>query len=211
LDGRAVKTPASAALVLPTQALAEAIAVEWDAQSGEVRPDTMPLTRYANSAIDNVAVQFDAVCAIVSAYGGTDLICYRAPGPDALTRRQTPAWDSLCDWAAAELSAPLVVTIGVVPVDQPADSLARLAAHVASHSPFELAALHDLVAISGSLVIGLAVLQGHLDADQAFAISRIDEHYQAEVWGQDDEAAALEARKAAEMSVATRFLQLVKK
>lgn len=209
LDARPVKTPAKAALILPSEALARAVAAEWDAQQGQIKPDSMPMTRYANSAIDKLRVQFAEVVEIVAAYGGSDLISYRAPGPEVLVARQAAVWDPLLDWSATALGAPLVQTVGVVPVDQPAASLARLTDHVAGESPFHLAALHDLVAISGSLVIGLAVRKGHLTADQAFAASRIDEHYQAEIWGQDEEAAEMESRKARDLSLAARFLQLL--
>jgi chaperone required for assembly of F1-ATPase len=207
LDGRAVKTPAKAALILPTGALAQAVAAEWDTQTGEVRPATMPMTRYANSAIDKVSHQFDEVVEIVAAYGGSDLICYRAPGPEALTQRQAAGWDPLLDWSAQVLGAPLVATVGIVPVDQPAHSLAQLRALAAGQSAFHLAGLHDLVAITGSLIIGLGVQRGHLNAEAGFAASRIDERYQAEVWGRDEAAAEIEARKASDLSLAAQFLQ----
>lgn len=207
LDARAVKTPAKAALILPTEALARAVAAEWEAQTGQIKPDTMPMTRYANSAIDKVRLQFDEVVEIVAAYGGSDLICYRAPGPEVLIARQAAVWDALMDWSATALDAPLVQTVGVVPINQPPASLARMTQLVAAETPFHLAGLHDLVAISGSLVIGLAVRKGHLTAEQAFAASRIDEHYQAEIWGKDEDAAEIESRKERDLSLAARFLQ----
>lgn len=208
LDNRPLKTPAKAPLLLPTAAMAEAVAAEWQAQDGKIRPETMPVTRAANSAIDKVAQQFDAVVALIADYGGTDLLCYRAEAPAALVARQADAWEPLLAWAAADLSAPLVVTHGVVPVPQPAESLARLHAAVAAHDPFALAALHDLVMIPGSLIIGLAVVRGRLTAAQGWAASRIDEVWQSEQWGVDAEAEALEASKQAAMADAERFLLL---
>ena len=208
LDGRPVKTPAKAPLIVPTEPMAQAIAAEWDAQQGEVRPETMPLTRAANSAIDKVTPQFDAVAAMLADYGGTDLLCYRAEAPEPLIARQSAAWDPLLDWAAVELGAPLTVATGILPVAQPPDSLARLTQAVQSHDPFRLTALHDLVAISGSLVIGLAIARGRLDAAAGWEVSRIDETWQTEQWGDDDEAAAAAALKRQAMQDAARFLWL---
>lgn len=208
LDGRAVKTPAKAALVVPTRAMAQAIAVEWDAQQAEVRPDTMPVTRAANSAIDKVSVQFDEVAALIAAYGASDLLCYRADGPAGLVARQAKAWDPLLEWASATLAAPLVVTSGVVPVDQPPASLGQLADHVRRFDPFGLTALHDLVALTGSLVIGLALARGKVSVDAGWAASRIDETWQAEHWGVDEDAAAIVALKRQALGDAARFLDL---
>lgn len=208
LDGRAVKTPAKAPLIVPTRAMACAIAAEWDAQDGVVKPDTMPVTRAANSAIDKVTPQFDAVAEMLADYGGTDLLCYRAEAPAPLAARQAAAWDPLLDWAAHSLGARLVPVFGVVPVPQDPASLDRLAQQVRGFDPFRLTALHDLVAISGSLVIGLAVASGRIPVDQGWMISRIDEHWQAEQWGADAEAEATEAVKRTAMQDAARFLHL---
>lgn len=208
LDNRPVKTPAKSPLIVPTQALAHAIAAEWDAQTGEVKPDTMPFTRAANSAIDKVAPQRDAVVAIIAAYGASDLLCYRAPGPEALAMRQSQAWDPLLDWADAEFGARLAVTAGVMPVAQDALALDRLAQAVGALDAFQIAAFHDLVSLSGSLVIALAVLRGRLAADSAWALSRIDEDWQIEEWGEDEEAAELTAVKQAAFLQAARFYGL---
>ena len=208
LDGRAVKTPAKSAFVLPTLAMAQAAAAEWDAQVKEVRPETMPVTRMANSAIDKVAVQFDEVAGLLAAYGESDLLCYRATGPAELIARQEAVWNPLLDWAAAVLGAPLVATAGVVHVAQPPGSIAALRARLFALTPFRLAAMHDLIAISGSLILGFAVAEHHLTAAEAFSISRIDEQWQAEKWGEDEEAAALEALKRAALIEAARFWNL---
>ncbi|NEY91225.1 ATP12 family chaperone protein [Tabrizicola oligotrophica] len=208
LDGRAVKTPAKAAFVVPSLAMAQAAAAEWDAQQGVIKPETMPVTRAANSAIDKLSVQFDEVVDLIAAYGASDLLCYRATGPDALVARQAAAWDPLLDWSAAELGAALVATAGVIHIDQPSGSLARLHALTAALGRFRLAAFHDLVAISGSLILGFAVTRGRLSADEAFALSRIDEDWQAEIWGVDEEAAALEAARRQAFHEAARFYEL---
>lgn len=208
LDARAVKTPAKRALVLPTLAMAQAIAVEWDAQQGLVKPQTMPVTRAANSAIDNVAIQFAAVAGDLARYGETDLLCYRATGPEALVERQAAEWNPLLEWSAADLDAPLLHTAGVVHITQPEASIARLAALVHGFTPFQLAAVHDLIAISGSLVLALAVTRSRLAVEEAWRLSRIDETWQNEQWGVDEDAAALELLKRQAVIEAGRFYAL---
>lgn len=208
LDGRAVKTPAKAPLVLPSEGLARLVAAEWDAQTDVVTPETMPATRTANSAIDKVAVNFTEVAEMLADYGGTDLLCYRAAAPQALIDRQAAGWDPLLEWARLRYDAPLQVTVGVMFIAQPPASLAALRAAVFAQTPFQLAALHDLIAISGSLVLGLAVAEGRLSAEEAFSLSRIDEQWQIDQWGEDEEAAALEARKRQALAEAARFYGL---
>jgi chaperone required for assembly of F1-ATPase len=205
LDGRAVKTPAKTLLVVPTRAMAERIAAEWDAQQGKVDPRTMPWTRSANAAIDKVATQFAEVATLLAAYGDTDLLCYRADGPAELAARQTDGWDPLLAWSATALDAPLTATVGVMPVGQPAESLARLTARITQMTAFQLTGFHDLVAISGSLVLALAVADRRLSAPEAWHLSRLDEHWQAEVWGRDEEAGALEAARHEGFLHAERF------
>lgn len=208
LDSRPVRTPQKALLVLPTEALARKVAAEWQAQTGTVNPATMPVTRTANSAIDSVARQFDAVADMLSAYGRADLLCYRAADPVGLVARQAAGWDPLIDWAAAELRAPLRATTGVMHIDQPPTSLAALDAAIRDLTSFELAAFHDLVALSGSLVLALAVIRGRLVAEAAWQLSQIDENWQAELWGADEEAAETAARKRADFLQADRFFAL---
>jgi chaperone required for assembly of F1-ATPase len=207
LDGRPVKTPAKALLALPTEALARAVAEEWDAQQGEVRPALMPLTRTANSAIDKVAPMAAAVVEEIARYGGTDLLCYRATVPAGLIARQAAAWDPWLDWVAGH-GAALRVTSGIVHVAQPQESLDCLTALVSARSHFELAALYDLVAITGSLVLGMAVAEGRLEASDAFDLARVDEDWQTEQWGVDDEAAESAEVKRQAMRDAGRFLRL---
>jgi chaperone required for assembly of F1-ATPase len=209
LDGKPVRTPAKAPLVVPSLAMAREIAAEWDAQQGEIRPQTMPMTRAANSAIDRVAPVRAEVAAIVAGYAETDLICYRAEAPQGLAARQAAAWDPLLTWAEGRYGAPLVPVTGVMYAPQPPASVERLAAAVDPLDPFRLAALHDLVAISGSLVLGLAVMSRHLPAADAWPLSRIDEEWQAAQWGHDEEAmAAAEARRT-DFLLAARMLDLL--
>lgn len=211
LDGCPARTPAGAVLALPARPLALAVAAEWEAAppGRPADPRAMPLTRTANSALDAVAPARARIAGIVAGYGAADLLCYRAAAPEALTLRQARAWDPLLAWSARALGAPLVATLGVRPVDQPAPSLARLAARVGALDPFRLAALHDLVALSGSLVLGLAVLERRLGPDEAWALSRLDEDWQAAHWGRDAEAEAAAARRAADFALAARVLALL--
>lgn len=210
LDGRPVRTPAKAPLTLPTEALARAVAAEWEAQGEVIDPTAMPLTRAANAAIDKVGPQRADVVAMLAAYGETDLLCHRAEAPEELVRRQAEAWDPLLSWAAETLAALLKVTRGVTPVAQPPESLARLRAEVDALDPFALTAFCDLVAISGSLVIGLAALRGEAPAEALWQASRIDEDWQAELWGHDEEAARVAALKRRDFLQAVTLLGLLR-
>ena len=205
LDGRAVKTPAKTPLIVPTLAMAERIAAEWQAQQGTVDPRTMPWTRSANAALDKVGTQFAEVASLLAAYGDTDLLCYRAGGPPELALRQARAWDPLLAWSATALDAPLTATAGVMHVAQPPDSLARLTARIGRMTAFQLTGFHDLVVISGSLVLALAVTDQKLSVEEAWRLSRLDEHWQAGVWGRDEEAEALEAARHEGFLHAERF------
>lgn len=208
LDGRSVNTPGKQPLILPTRAVADAVAVEWDAQEGEIKPLTMPHTRSANSALERVAPQHAGVSAMLASYGETDLLCYRADGPEELTSRQSMGWDPLLDWADARYGARLVVGAGIVPVAQDAEAVARLSRAVADIAPFPMTALHDLVTLSGSLILGLAVSEQRLNAHDAWRLSRIDETWQIEQWGADEEAAEAAATKEAQFQHAEDFWNL---
>ena len=211
LDGRAVRTPAKAALIVPTRALAEAIAAEWDAQEGKIDPGTMPYTRSANAAIDKVARQKSEVAEMLAAYGDSDLICYRATSPVELIEKQAAAWNPLLDWTESVLSAKLLVVEGVVHVPQDAAALARLRAHVDALDLWALTAFHDLVSLSGSLVIGFAALDGFYPVETLWNLSRVDETWQAEQWGSDEEAEEMAARKQSDFIHAKRFYDLSRK
>jgi chaperone required for assembly of F1-ATPase len=210
LDGRLVKTPGKRDLVVPSAALAAAVAAEWEAQQGDIRRETMPLTRLAGVTIDRSAVERDAVVRQVAHYAGTDLVCYRATHPPALVARQQMVWQPLIDWATARYDAPLVVINGVVPASQPAASLGTFAAAVAAHDDFSLTALQTATAASGSLVIALALLEGRLDAGEAFAASQLDESFQIESWGEDGEQGKRRAALAAEITTAAQFVSLLR-
>ena len=195
LDTRPVRTPAKAPLILPTRALADLVAAEWQAQTSKPDPDTMPATRMANAAIDKVTSQFDEVCGVISAYGDSDLLCYRATSPVELTLRQAEKWDPLLDWAATNLGARLTPVMGIMPVPQEPKALTTLTDHVSALTPYQLAAFHDLVAISGSLVIGFAAAKRLHTLEELWARACLDELWQEEQWGQDEDAFAHRMRK----------------
>jgi chaperone required for assembly of F1-ATPase len=177
-------------------------------QGETVNPALMPYTRTANSAIDKVAPQHGEVAAMLAAYGDSDLLCYRAEEPAELVARQAQAWDPLLDWADKALGAPLIATVGVMHVDQPAESLEALSARVHALTPFQLSAFHDLVALSGSLVLAFAVTGQRLSADDAWNLSRVDEDWQISLWGEDEEAAEMTALKREAFVQADRFYAL---
>jgi chaperone required for assembly of F1-ATPase len=210
LDGRLVKTPGSRDLVVPSPALAAAISSEWEAQHGEIRRESMPLTRLAGVTIDRDAAQREAVVRQVADYAGTDLVCYRAAHPPALAARQQAVWQPLLDWAVERYAAPLTVTSGVIPSSQPAASLAAFTAAVAAYEDFALTALHAATAACGSLVIALALLEGRLDAAEAFAASQLDESFQIESWGEDKEQRERRVALSADIAAAARFVLLLR-
>ena len=207
LDGKPVQTPARRPLLLPTRALAEAIAEEWRNQDDEMRPADMPLTRFVNTVLDGIQDARSEMIDAVLRFGENDLLSYRAETPVELAARQLD-WNVFLDWAADRYDARLATTPGIGHVDQSPETLAALGRAVEARDAFELAALHVLASITGSLVLGLAVLDGRLSARDAFALSRLDETYQAEKWGRDHEAEARAARLAAEMEQAARLVRL---
>lgn len=193
LDGRPIRTPAKQPVLMPTRALADAVAEEWAAQDDMIVPDTMPVTKTVNSAIDKVIPQQAEVVDMLAEYGDSDLLCYRADAPEALIKRQAAAWDPLLDWAAQAFDVRLVPRTGVMHAPQDADALARLHKKVAVLDPFTLAAFHDLVSLSGSIIIGFAALETTTEAGELWEVSRLDEVFQAEQWGKDDAAEAATA------------------
>ncbi len=210
LDGRPVRTPAKASLLLPSRALADAIAHEWDAQEDEIAPLTMPHTRSANAAIDRVAPEREAVAEIVAAYGETDLLCYRADAPDALVSRQSTSWDPFLAWCTETLGATLTVHTGLMPGAQDPSAMQRLRACLGEFDDFELTAVHDLVALSGSLVLGLATASGFRSAEDVWTASRLDEIWQQEQWGVDEDAESDAMKKRDSFLHAKAFLDAVR-
>ncbi|WP_121067362.1 ATP12 family chaperone protein [Chachezhania antarctica] len=196
LDGKPVRTPGKNPLTMPTRAMAEKVAAEWDAVEKTIDPRTMPVTRAANSAIEKVAPQKAAVIEMLAAYGDTDLLCYRADHPEGLVARQAKLWDPALDWAAETLGARLEPRTGLMPVPQSPEALAKLNAELHKFDEFQLTAVHDLVMLTSSLVLGLAATRGWQTPEYIWSLSRVDEDWQEAQWGEDDEAqAAAAARK----------------
>jgi len=210
LDGRAVKTPAKQALQVPTRAMAEAIAQEWDAQLDVINPNTMPVTKTANAAIDKVTVQHAEVADMLAAYGDSDLLCYRADAPEELIARQAEQWNPMLDWAADALGARLLPRTGVMHIPQDPVAVAVLSRRTHALDAFELAAFHDLVSMSGSLVLGFAAALSARPAGDVWALSRLDELWQEEQWGEDEDATALAEIKRIEFLHAKRMFDLTK-
>ncbi len=209
LDGKAVKTPAGKPLVVPARALAEAVAEEWAAQGETVRPADMPLTQLAATALDRIGPEREAILGQLQAYAGTELLCYRADFPPDLSERQHHAWQPLLDWAEGAFGAKLTVTTGVVAVTQPAGSLAALAAQLAGYDTWQLCVVQAACAAAGSLVLALALAEGRLGGAEAFDLSQLDETYQIERWGEDEEAAARRAALRRDVLAAERLLALI--
>jgi chaperone required for assembly of F1-ATPase len=209
LDGRTVKTPARADLIVPTRALADAIADEWRAVGETIDPRAMPLTGLANAAVDRVASDSDSFAASLASYGETDLLCYRADAPAALADRQESAWGPLLAWARRRHDVDFEVTAGISHVAQPQATIDRLAHFVAALDPFQLAALSPLVSIGGSLITALAIAEGAVPPEEAWDAVTLDERWQAEKWGPDAEAEKTLGARRNDFMAAARFLELL--
>jgi chaperone required for assembly of F1-ATPase len=209
LDGRPVRTPGRAPLAVRAARLAAAIADEWNAQGETIDPRSMPLTGLANAAIDRIAPARETFARGLAAYGESDLLCYRAEGPAPLVARQAEHWDPILGWARDRYDIAFEVTAGIVHRPQPPETVARLAAAIGTRDPFALAGLSPLVTVSGSLVVALALAEGAIGLDAAWAAASLDEQWQAEQWGEDAEAAAALANRRADVAAAARFLSLL--
>ncbi|HEX4504156.1 MAG TPA: ATP12 family protein [Alphaproteobacteria bacterium] len=211
LDGRPIKTPGRATIAVPHRRLAEAVAAEWEAQEGEIKPHTMPMMQLAATVIDHFPANRPAVEASVLRFAETDTVCYRAePGqPNELIRLQTALWDPLLDWLADSHGARLKTAEGILAVTQPRVALDRLAGVVTAMDDWRLGALQSAASSSGSLVIGLALVEGRIDAEEAFAAAELDSGFEIDRWGEDAEATRRRAVVAADLKAARRFHDLV--
>ena len=209
LDGRPLRTPARHALVVPTEALAAAVADEWRGQGEQIETQTMRLTRLATTAVDLMPARRADAVAEAAGYAATDLLCYRAASPASLAQRQASAWQPWLDWAERQYDARLVPVAGVMPTTQDESALRALHAAVERLDDWRLVGLHAATTLTGSLVLGLAIVQGALAAEPAFAIAMLDEQFEIEQWGEDAEQAARHARRRADLMAAERFLELL--
>lgn len=209
LDGRPVRTPGRTPLVLPTEALAEAVAEEWRAVGETIDPRTMPLTGLSNAAIDRIAPDRERFAAGLAAYGESDLLYYRADMPEPLVDRQVAHWDPLLDWARGRYDVHFETATGVMHKAQPEATVTRLSDAVAALDPFRLAGLSPLVTVSGSLVAALALLEGAADPETIWTAAQVDEAWQAEMWGEDELATKARDAKRADFDAGVRFLSLL--
>jgi chaperone required for assembly of F1-ATPase len=208
LDGKPVRTPGRAVLVLPTQAAAQLVADEWNAQGEEINPVTMPVLRLVNTAIDGVSRETDAVAEDILRFSASDLLLYRAEAPQGLVDRQRSAWDPVLDWAAGTLHARFVLAEGVMPVEQPRAAVAAVGIHLAGRrEPLRLASLHLMTSLMGSALLALAVEAGAIEADAAWKAAHVDEDWNAEAWGHDSEAIARHNGRQRDMMAAVALLR----
>ncbi|MDO6963102.1 ATP12 family chaperone protein [Rhizobium alvei] len=210
LDGRPVKTPGKNKLSLPTVRAAELVAAEWQAQETEINPGKMPLTRLANTAIDGIANEVDAVFDDMLKFAGTDLLCYRADDPENLVNRQNEVWDPVVRWAAETLGARFILVAGIMHHEQPVQALSATEAALAEHKEaFRLACLHTMTTLMGSAILATAYAHGRLTAEEAWKAAHVDEDYQIDLWGTDAEAEARRAARWTEFSAAARLFEAI--
>ena len=206
LDDKPIRTPSGRQVVAPVREIADAIVAEWEAQKEFIDPLTMPLTRFANSVVDAVVDRVDAVAEDIAKYFQSDLLFYRAGHPQALVAREAEHWDPLLFWAADALGAHFILAEGIVHVRQPDSAIA--AAHAALPAdPWSIAALHVVTTLTGSALLALALLRGALDSDQVWAAAHVDEDWNIEKWGVDEEVAARRAARLVDFRAAGRILK----
>ena len=209
LDKRHLKTPLKNPVTVPSEGFAEMIAAEWRAVDGKVQKHTMPYNRFAEAALDAAETEHAEIVGNLAGYGETDLLCYRAESPVELIARQAKNWDPLLDWAARELDAPLRKTHGVIAVNQSETSIQNLQKIIEDFGLFQLTAFYDLVKLSGSLVLALAVSRAYISPQEGWALSRIDDEWQIEQWGVDDDAQKLAESKQNDFENAAHALVLL--
>lgn len=209
LDDRPLRTPARRPIILPTEDLAREVAREWQEQTDEIRPETMPLTRLVTTAIDRVALRRREVEKELAGFAASDLVCYRAEVPASLVDRQAMLWQPLVDWVSHRYDAALTVTSGIIPVDQPDSTVATLTSALAPLSDLEIMAVYAVTAPTGSLVIGLAVVEGELVGEAAWEAGLADDLYMNEAWGEDEEAMRRQRILKGEILAAERLLHLI--
>lgn len=210
LDGKTVRTPARSVLKLPTLALAELIADEWNRQEKLIDPAAMPATRLANTALDGVALETEAVREDVLRFAGTDLLCYRAGSPQGLVASQNEAWDPIIDWAHSRLGARFVLAEGVMHVEQPPETLRAVNIHLKQfQDPFAVAALHSMTSVTGSALLALAVAFEEIEPEKAWEAAHVDEDWNIRQWGEDAEARLRRDFRQREMMAAAKALRAV--
>lgn len=188
LDERVLKTPGKQPLTFEQEFRAALVAKEWQAQQDEIKPETMPCTRLMNVSCELTPTRRPELVSEFRSYCRTDLLCYRTASPRDLARRQDENWQPILDWAAKNHGFELAVTTGLSAIAQPETSLNFASTYADSQDNAQLTLLVHFMASLGSSVLALALMEGHLDAERAFAHSRLDEMFQNERWGEDEEA-----------------------
>lgn len=210
LDGRSVKTPGRAALALPTRDAAQLIADEWEAIEQEINPLLMPITRLANTAVDGVANEMQAVMEDIVRYSSSDLLCYRADAPEGLVTAQRDHWDPILDWSEQVVGARFELAEGIMHIAQPKNAIAAYGTRLKNHEdPFKLACIHTFTSISGSALIALALAERFLDVERAWNAAHVDEDWNINQWGEDFEAAARRKQRRIDFEASHRFFQAV--
>lgn len=210
LDKRHLKSPAKRPLVLPSQPLAKAIAQEWDAQEKTIKPTTMPLMALASTAVDRIGEMREGVVTQIVKYAETDLVCYWTDEPEELGKRHAAIWQPYVEWAQKDMGVELNIQRGILYVEQPPQSLQNIKKIVEELSDWELSALSIATHVTGSIIIGLALVRGHINSDKAFEDSQVDETYQIELWGEDWEAKDKRDGIKADLLSVTKWLELIR-
>jgi len=205
LDGQRVQTPSKLPLIVVFRVIADAIASEWMAQVNLVNPSAMPATRMANSVIDKVILNQNAIIEMLTEYSGSDLLCYRATSPQSLIDAQGIVWDPLLDWSAKTNLAPMNVASGIMHVEQPVTSIDVYRSKLKEMNPYQLAGVHDLITISGSVIISMALISNHFSIDEAWTAASVDEIWQEKQWGSDMEAKEVRTKKRLDFEFAFNF------
>lgn len=209
LDGRTVKTPMKASLILPSHKLAEAIAAEWNEQVLVINPAAMPLTKLANTAIDRAGGERKFVAGQVVEFSGSDMVCYRADEPEALAILQTSAWDPILRWAESAMGVKFKVVTGVIHQAQSAETIAAVEKHVARLDEFRLTVAHNLTTLTGSALLGLMLVDGKITPEAGWQAAHVDEDFQIAVWGTDEEAAQRRVWRKTDFDGSLQFLNLL--
>jgi chaperone required for assembly of F1-ATPase len=211
LDGRIVKTPLKVPLVLPTRALAEAVAAEWDAQKEYVNPGTMPLTKLANTAIDRAISERPSIAAEILEFAGSDMVCYRADKPGSLVSLQTQYWDPVIAWAQDTLGVKFAAVDSVMHITQSRDAMQAVRAHVDGLDAFAFTAAHNLTTLTGSALLSLMLASDGISSQRAWLAANVDEDWQISTWGHDDEAETRRAGRLNEFSACVMFIKLAQR
>lgn len=210
LDGRNVKTPLKAPLVLPNRALAEAIAAEWDAQKDFINPHVMPLTKLANTAIDRGAAERSKISTEILEFAGSDMVCYRAESPEGLVLRQTTHWDTIIAWARSDLNASFETVTTITHKRQSAAALRALENHIVTLDPFSFVTVHNLTTSTASALLATMLASGRISADAAWLAANVDEDWQIGTWGEDAEAMVRREGRLSEFLACAKFLKLAR-